>query len=216
MTKKRRLSRTRPRLSEPHTTSASTVGICKKYGLTPHTFRPWRDMFLGGGVIALAGSPNTLHQGNPKGECCSKDVGGRDLPVQRSFKKALGGRMVGTARSCTAQGTPEQGPETMQCGQMGRYCKPKRHGLAINQDMLCTIQEMLVGGGSTAREGWPRRCPECRAGRSATRRCAVYARRFGGTSPGKYKPQRPAGRGSGQTVPTMSGRRTSCMSGSNL
>ena len=30
-------------------TSASTVDICRKYGLSPNTFYPWRDKFLDGG-----------------------------------------------------------------------------------------------------------------------------------------------------------------------
>ena len=43
---------------ESLTTSASTVDICKKYGLSPNTFYPWREKFLEGGKAALAGSPS--------------------------------------------------------------------------------------------------------------------------------------------------------------
>ena len=41
---------------ESLTTSASTADICKKYGLSPNTFYPWREKFLDGGKAALAGS----------------------------------------------------------------------------------------------------------------------------------------------------------------
>ena len=37
-------------------TSASTADICKKYGLSPNTFYPWREKFLEGGRAALAGN----------------------------------------------------------------------------------------------------------------------------------------------------------------
>ena len=43
---------------ESLTTSTSTADICKKYGLSPNTFYPWREKFLEGGRAALAGAPS--------------------------------------------------------------------------------------------------------------------------------------------------------------
>ena len=40
------------------TTSTDTVDICKKHGLSPNTFCPWREKFLDGGKAILAGSPS--------------------------------------------------------------------------------------------------------------------------------------------------------------
>ena len=40
---------------ESLTTTASTADICRKYGLSPNTFYPWREKFLEGGRAALAG-----------------------------------------------------------------------------------------------------------------------------------------------------------------
>ena len=42
---------------ESLTISAGTVYTCKKYGLSPNTFYPWREKFLWGGKAALAGCP---------------------------------------------------------------------------------------------------------------------------------------------------------------
>ena len=36
---------------------AGTTNICRKYGLSPNAFCPWREKFLDGGKTALAGSP---------------------------------------------------------------------------------------------------------------------------------------------------------------
>ena len=40
---------------ESLTATASTADICKKYGLSPDTFFPWREKFLEGGRAALVG-----------------------------------------------------------------------------------------------------------------------------------------------------------------
>ena len=40
---------------ESLTTTASTAYICRKYGLSPNTFYPWRKKFLEGGRAALTG-----------------------------------------------------------------------------------------------------------------------------------------------------------------
>ena len=39
---------------ESLTTTAGTADICKKYGLSPNTFYPWREKFPEGGRAALA------------------------------------------------------------------------------------------------------------------------------------------------------------------
>ena len=59
MTKKRWTVEDKAKIvMESLTTSTSTVDICKKYGLSPNTFYPWREKFLRrGGKAALAGSP---------------------------------------------------------------------------------------------------------------------------------------------------------------
>ena len=43
---------------ESLTTTASTADICRKYGLSPNTFYPWREKFLEGGRAALTGGLN--------------------------------------------------------------------------------------------------------------------------------------------------------------
>ena len=43
---------------ESLTTSTTTADVCKKYGLSPNTFYPWREKFLEGGRTALAGNAN--------------------------------------------------------------------------------------------------------------------------------------------------------------
>ena len=43
---------------ESLTTAASTADICRKYGLSPNTFYPWREKFLEGGRAALTGGLN--------------------------------------------------------------------------------------------------------------------------------------------------------------
>ena len=43
---------------ESLTTSASTAGICRKYGLSPNMFYPWREKFLEVGRAALTGRPS--------------------------------------------------------------------------------------------------------------------------------------------------------------
>ena len=44
---------------ETLTTSAGTVEICRKYGLSPNTFYPWRERFLESAKAAMAGKSNT-------------------------------------------------------------------------------------------------------------------------------------------------------------
>ena len=80
MTKKRWTVEDKAKIvMESLTTSASTVDICKKYGLSPNTFYPWREKFLDGGKAALAGSPSARTiKAVPEGECHPQDLGGRD------------------------------------------------------------------------------------------------------------------------------------------
>ena len=59
MTKKRWTVEDKAKIvMESLTTSTSTVDICRKYGLSPNTFYPWRAKFLEGGRTALAGGPS--------------------------------------------------------------------------------------------------------------------------------------------------------------
>ena len=59
MTKKRWTVEDKAKIvMESLTTTASTADICKKYGLSPNTFYPWREKFLEGGRTALAGTPS--------------------------------------------------------------------------------------------------------------------------------------------------------------
>ena len=39
--------------------AAETVEICRKYGLSPNTFYPWRERFLESVKAAMAGKSNT-------------------------------------------------------------------------------------------------------------------------------------------------------------
>ena len=44
---------------EALTTSIETAEICRKHGLSPNTFYPWREKFLEAGKGAMAGKSNT-------------------------------------------------------------------------------------------------------------------------------------------------------------
>ena len=43
---------------ESLTTTTSTANICRKYGLSPNPFYPWREEFLEGGRAALVWGPS--------------------------------------------------------------------------------------------------------------------------------------------------------------
>ena len=60
MTKKRWTVKDKTKIvMESLATSASTVDICRKCGLSPDTFYRRRDKFLDGGKAALAGGSST-------------------------------------------------------------------------------------------------------------------------------------------------------------
>ena len=60
MTKKRWSAEEKYRIvMEAPTTSAETVEMCRKYGLSPNTFYPWRERFLKSAKAAMAGKSNT-------------------------------------------------------------------------------------------------------------------------------------------------------------
>ena len=78
---------------ESLTTSASTVDICKKYGLSPNTFYPWREKFLEGGKAALAGSPSARTiRAIQKENATLKTLVGEITLANDVLKKALEGR----------------------------------------------------------------------------------------------------------------------------
>ncbi len=59
MTKKRWSAEEKYRIvMEALTTSAETVEICRKHGLSPNTFYPWRERFLESAKAAMAGTVN--------------------------------------------------------------------------------------------------------------------------------------------------------------
>ena len=59
MTNKRWSAEKYRMVMEALTTSAETVEICRKYGLSPNTFYPWRERFLESTKAAMAGKSNT-------------------------------------------------------------------------------------------------------------------------------------------------------------
>ena len=60
MTKKRWSAEEKYRIvMEALTTSAETVEICRKHGLSPNTFYPWREKFLESAKAAMAGKSDT-------------------------------------------------------------------------------------------------------------------------------------------------------------
>ena len=78
---------------ESLTTSASTVDICKKYGLSPNTFYPWREKFLEGGKAALAGSTSAQTiRAIQKENATLKTLVGEITLANDVLKKALEGR----------------------------------------------------------------------------------------------------------------------------
>ena len=59
MTKKRWAAKDKSRIVMESLTAATPVAdICKKYGLSPNTFYPWREKFIEAGKTALAGGNN--------------------------------------------------------------------------------------------------------------------------------------------------------------
>lgn len=60
MTKKRWNADEKYRIvMEALTTSTETAEMCRKYGLSPNTFYPWREKFLEAGKTAMTGRSNT-------------------------------------------------------------------------------------------------------------------------------------------------------------
>ena len=63
MTKKRWAAKDKSRIvMESLTTATPVVDICKKYGLSPNTFYPWREKFIEAGKTALAGATTDMRQ----------------------------------------------------------------------------------------------------------------------------------------------------------
>ena len=93
MTKKRWAAKDKSRIvMESLTTATPVVDICKKYGLSPNTFYPWREKFIEAGKTALAGG-NNGHTASPaEGERFAQAAPGRVHPCQQCFKKNLGGK----------------------------------------------------------------------------------------------------------------------------
>ena len=59
MTKKRWSAEKYRIVMEALTTSEETAEICRKHGLSPNTFYPWREKFLEAAKAAMAGKSNT-------------------------------------------------------------------------------------------------------------------------------------------------------------
>ena len=94
MTKKRWTVEDKTKIvMESLTTSASTVDICRKYGLSPNTFYPWRDKFPDGGKAVLAGSSSTrIIKTIQKENATLKTLVGEITLANDLLKKALEGR----------------------------------------------------------------------------------------------------------------------------
>ena len=94
MTKKRWTAEDKAKIViESLTTSAGTVDICKKYGLSPNTFYPWREKFLDGGKAALTGSPSSRTiRTIQKENTTLKTLVGEITLANDALKKALEGR----------------------------------------------------------------------------------------------------------------------------
>ena len=73
---------------ESLTTSAGTVDICKKYGLSPDTLHPWLEKFLWGGKAALAGSPGARTVRAVRENAALKTPVGKIALVNDLLKKA--------------------------------------------------------------------------------------------------------------------------------
>ena len=94
MTKKRWTIEDKAKIvMESLTTSTSTVDICKKYGLSPNTFYPWREKFLAGGKTTLAGSPGARTvKAVQKENATFKTLVGEITLANDLLKKALEGK----------------------------------------------------------------------------------------------------------------------------
>ena len=69
MTKKRWSAEDKYRIVvEALTTSAETAEICRKCGLSPNTFYPWREKFLEAGKATMVGKTNAAAAKAPQKE----------------------------------------------------------------------------------------------------------------------------------------------------
>ena len=78
MTSKRRSVEEYRMVMEALTTSTETVEICRKYGLSPNTFYPWRERFL---ESAKAADPKPIPRGKSTRLNHSRHVANMSLPL---------------------------------------------------------------------------------------------------------------------------------------
>lgn len=94
MTKKRWSAEEKYRIvMEALTTSMETAEICRKHGLSPNTFYPWREKFLEAAKGAMAGKSDTanakaLHKENDR----LKTLLAESTLAVDALKKTLEGR----------------------------------------------------------------------------------------------------------------------------
>ena len=93
MTKKRWTAEEKAKIViEALTTSTGTADICKKYGLSPNTFYPWREKFLDGGKAALTGSPSARTIRTIQENATLKTLVGEITLANDALKKSAGGK----------------------------------------------------------------------------------------------------------------------------
>ena len=142
MTKKRWTVEDKAKIvMESLTTSTSTVDICKKYGLPPNTFYPWREKFLDGGKAALAGGPSArIVRAAQKENATLKTLVGEITLANDLLKKSLGVE----EKMTIVYSLLEREVSLKLCGvaKKRRYRKPGRREAAICLSLLRMMREI--------------------------------------------------------------------------
>ena len=217
MTKKRWTIEDKAKIvMESLTTSASTADICKKYGLSPNAFYPWRKKFLEGGKAALAGSPSvSAARAIQKENATLRTLVGEITLANDVLKKNVGGEEKMMAVQKLIQQDMSLNKALRWCGVTRKrwYYVPKAWQSTVNRDALQLIQKIRE---ERPFYGTRRMAAELsrRLDRTVNRKLVrrVY-KRMAGTSPSGPEPPRHAGRPSRRPGPTRSGRPTSPTSG---
>ena len=131
-------------VAESLTTPATTVSICKKYGLAPSTFYPWREKFLKGGRNAFVKSQDepTITSLKKENADLRRLVDEINL-AQDLFRKSVAGKK---RVKIVKQMLPKTSLNSALhlCGVTKRmwYYKTKRRKIPVNPETLHMIQQI--------------------------------------------------------------------------
>ena len=132
----------RDRVAHHHT---STADICRKYGLSPNTFYPWREKFLEGGRAALTGGLNARATKVLQRENATlKTLVGEITLANDALKKNVGGKEKMMAAQSLIHQEMSLNKALRWCGVTRKrwYYKPKARESAVNRNVLQLIRQI--------------------------------------------------------------------------